>query len=451
MIAAFAQVQFVWWLSIVIGQLPPAPKATGTAEAAPQLVVTQRKIALGTVLEGDKVKLDWLLENRGNADLVIDRVKPACGCTAVDLTDEEKTIAPGGSLRLRSQFDSTGRRGRQDKTVTVYTNDPLVPAMKLEFTADVEALYETKPSTVLNLRAVQRGELSSMVLEITPGKGRKVIAVTDVEYDDNLPLTWEKESFEAKSGTGQRIRFRVDPYAALGTLTSKAKIKLEVDGIPRERLMSLRAEIVGELSTMPKVPDATRHEARPGKKLPKVTIRAMNKRPFEVLGVSAGPLLDVEITPSGKPKPKSAYTIRLSVRKDAPPGPFGTMLEIRTDSLDQPLVQVPVFGMVAPLVKIEPAVILLRQDGTLMGANRRLRVQASTQQALDISSIHCENDSIVATIDEEASRRYKHLRFLKVELVGKMPPGTHNTTLILTTGVPGAETLIVPVIVEVPN
>ncbi len=86
-----------------------------------------------------------------------------------------------------------------------------------------------------------------------------------------------------------------------------------------------------------------------------------------------------------------------------------------------------------------------------MGANRRLRVQASPQQKLDISSIHCENDLIVATIDEEASRPYRHLRFLKVELAGKMPPCTHNTTLTLTTGVPGAETLNVPVIVEVPN
>ncbi len=451
MTAVFVHVQTVWWLSIAIGQLPPTPQTNGAADAAPQLVVTQRKINLGAVLEGDKVKLDWLLENRGNAKLVIDRVKPACGCTNVDLTDEEKTIAPGGSLRLRSEFDSTGRRGRQEKAVTVYTNDPLVPAMKLVFTAEVEALFDTKPSSVLNLRAVQRGEVSSTVLEITPGEGRKTIIVTDVEYDDNLPLTWEQESFDTKTGTGQRIRFRVDPYASLGTLTSKAKIKLEVDGIPRERLMPLRAQIVGELTTMPKVLDATRHEARPGKKLPKVTVRAMNKRPFEVLSASAGPLLDVEFKPSGKPKPKSAYTIRLTIRKDAPPGPFGTMLEVRTDSLDQPLVQVPVYGMVAPLVKIEPTVILLRQDGTLMGANRRLRVQASPQQELDILSIQCENASITVTIDETASSPYRHLRFLKVELTGKMPPGTYNTTLTLKTGVPGAETLIVPVIVEVPN
>ena len=451
MTAALVQIQTLWLLPFIVGQLPPVPKAGDRGKAAPELVVTQRKIELGTVLEGDKVKLSWLLENRGSADLIIQKVKPACGCTAVDLSDEEKTIPPGGSLRLRTVFDSTGRRGRQDKTVTVHSNDPLVPAMKLKFSAEVEALYDTNPSRALNLRAVQRGEFSSTVLEIVPGKGRKTIEVTSVEFDDNIPLTWEKTSFDTKHGTGQRIRFRIDPYAALGTLTGKAKIKLEVDGIPRERLMTLRAEIVGELTTMPKVLDTTRHESRPGKKLPKIIVRAMNKRPFEVLSASAGPLLDVRFEPSGRAKPKSAYTFRLSVREDAPPGPFGTMLEVRTDSLDQPLVRVPVYGLIAPLVKIEPSVILLRQDGTPMGANRRLRVQASTQQRLDISSIHCDNDSIVVSVDEEASRSYTHLRFLIVKLAGKMPPGTHNTVLTITTGVPGAEKLEVPVIIEVPN
>ena len=88
MATAFVQVQILWLLPFVVGQLPPVPTAGDRGKAAPELVVTQRKIELGTVLEGDKVKLSWLLENRGTADLVIEKVKPACGCTAVDLSDE---------------------------------------------------------------------------------------------------------------------------------------------------------------------------------------------------------------------------------------------------------------------------------------------------------------------------------------------------------------------------
>ena len=77
MTAALVQIQTLWLLPFIVGQLPPVPKAGDRGKAAPELVVTQRKIELGTVLEGDKVKLSWLLENRGRADLIIQKVKPA--------------------------------------------------------------------------------------------------------------------------------------------------------------------------------------------------------------------------------------------------------------------------------------------------------------------------------------------------------------------------------------
>jgi len=42
------------------------------------------------------------------------------------------------------------------------------------------------------------------------------------------------------------------------------------------------------------------------------------------------------------------------LRDDARPGPFGETLRIKTGSLDQPFIEVPVFGIVAARIKMEP-------------------------------------------------------------------------------------------------
>jgi len=105
-------------LPLLAGQLPPTPTGTG-GEAAPrpQLFVAQRSQELGTIIEGDKVTVTWMLENRGKADLVIEETVSSCGCTVVQLAESEKVIAPGGSLALKADFDSTNRRDAQAKTV----------------------------------------------------------------------------------------------------------------------------------------------------------------------------------------------------------------------------------------------------------------------------------------------------------------------------------------------
>ena len=126
-----------------LAQLPPAPQPIpADAQRRPQLVVEQRSLDIGMVVEGEKRTITWRLENRGSANLVIDRTRATCGCTIVQLKDEEKIIPPGGSLDLKAEFDSTSRVGDQNKRITVHTNDPVEPDVTLEFHAKVEAIYE---------------------------------------------------------------------------------------------------------------------------------------------------------------------------------------------------------------------------------------------------------------------------------------------------------------------
>src|SRR3972149_2741208 len=145
-------------LPLIAGQLPPTPSGTGNEAAPrPQLYVAQRSQDIGTILDGDKATVTWLLENRGNAALVIDRTVPSCGCTVVQLAEDERVIAPGGSLALKAVFDSTNRREAQVKTISVHSNDPAEPELRLDFKAKVELLFELEPAGMLNLRTIRRG------------------------------------------------------------------------------------------------------------------------------------------------------------------------------------------------------------------------------------------------------------------------------------------------------
>ena len=160
-------------LSTVMAQLPPIPE-TGAdpGKLGPRLHVERRLVELGPVLEGDRHTVTWLVENRGQTPLIIDRTRASCGCTVVKLTKAEKTILPGKTLALQAEFNSAGRRGKQSKSITVYSNDPAEPALKLEFTATVEALYRVEPPGVVNLQAVRRGEQASRTIEFRSVSGQ---------------------------------------------------------------------------------------------------------------------------------------------------------------------------------------------------------------------------------------------------------------------------------------
>lgn len=439
-------------------QLPPIPEKVDEVETPkPELFIQQPVVDLGDVIEGDRPTVTWTLENRGNADLMIERTHAGCGCTVVKLKEDQKVIPPGGSLLLKAEFHSQGRRGKQTKGITVFSNDPVAPMAKLKFTANIRSLYTIKPPGMVNARAVHRGGTAAKTIDILP-LDQGPVEILSIQVPQGVPLRLDHEPFKTKGSTGSRIHIRVDESASLGMITTKVTLKLRVGDVEQDRIVPIRCSVVGDMTWTPKVLDNTRHPARGGTRLPPLTIRSEGDFPFKVLDADAGPRFDVRVDRVASASPGTRYSVLLTMRKDAPAGPFGTTLRVRTDSLDQPVIEVPVFGIVTPLVRVEPPVIVLRQDGTAIGTQRRVRLQASPQSGLKIGKIECDHDSVTVTIDQEASSRYHHLCFLDVKLTGAGPsadrglaPGEYQATLTVTTNVKGAERLEIPIRIDVPK
>jgi hypothetical protein len=74
----------------------------------------------GKVYEGETVSYAFKFKNSGNADLVIAKVSASCGCTATDYPED--AVKPGEEKSINVTFKTEGKRGFQQKTITVMAN-----------------------------------------------------------------------------------------------------------------------------------------------------------------------------------------------------------------------------------------------------------------------------------------------------------------------------------------
>jgi hypothetical protein len=74
----------------------------------------------GTITEGQKVSYTYKVKNTGEAPLIIQSAQPSCGCTVP--TWSKDPIPVGGSGFVTAEFDSGGKPGINNKTITITSN-----------------------------------------------------------------------------------------------------------------------------------------------------------------------------------------------------------------------------------------------------------------------------------------------------------------------------------------
>lgn len=70
--------------------------------------------------ENGLVKFKFQFTNTGSTPLIIQNVKPSCGCTTPEWNKEP--VKPGGTGYISATYNPQNRPGRFDKTISVYTN-----------------------------------------------------------------------------------------------------------------------------------------------------------------------------------------------------------------------------------------------------------------------------------------------------------------------------------------
>lgn len=105
--------------TIVPAPIPEAqtPPANGKY---PVMAFEKKEHDFGVIAADSKVTYTFNFKNTGESDLLISNAVGSCGCTVPEFPKEP--IKPGESGKMKVSFNSSGKTGNQQKTVTVSAN-----------------------------------------------------------------------------------------------------------------------------------------------------------------------------------------------------------------------------------------------------------------------------------------------------------------------------------------
>lgn len=90
---------------------------------------------MGKITEGDTLLMVYSFTNIGDVPLIISNYEVACSCTEV--TFPKEPILPGKEGKISVSFDSDGKIGYQDRTISLFSNAITSP-FKIRFTTSVK-------------------------------------------------------------------------------------------------------------------------------------------------------------------------------------------------------------------------------------------------------------------------------------------------------------------------
>jgi hypothetical protein len=118
-------------------RVPASGYAELDPEDMPAITFDSTTHNMGLIPQGTMVEKTFRFTNTGGSDLLITDVRGTCGCT-VGKEWPRKPLKPGEAGEILVTFNSEGRSGKQEKTVSVVANTT-PPTSILTLTGEVVA------------------------------------------------------------------------------------------------------------------------------------------------------------------------------------------------------------------------------------------------------------------------------------------------------------------------
>ena len=99
----------------------PSGYAEADSAAQPRMHFDSTTMSMGRISQGVLVERTFRFKNTGGNAVLITDVRATCGCT-VGKSWPREPVPPGGTGEIQVSFDSEGREGLQEKTITVVAN-----------------------------------------------------------------------------------------------------------------------------------------------------------------------------------------------------------------------------------------------------------------------------------------------------------------------------------------
>lgn len=321
------------------------------AVAVPALAESPKAVPLEPIKNFDLVARGEILENTfeirndGDAPLEIMDVRPACGCTVAEY---DKDIAPGKVGKIHAKVDTTDFMGPISKSIAVFTNDAEHPKLQLVVKAKVKPFIGADPGYARYIYVQgERVEPIGQTLWAEDGQKTKIVSVK-APYD-HLKVTYrpatEEERNENAEGDQWRVEILLDKDAPVGALREYVEI---VTDHPRQQVV--RIPISGFVRPRQHItPMELDFGKLQGSSLPlRRTFHFTNfiTDAIEVPKIETGVPGMTATTEASERQPGHRFKLMLNLGPDMPKGPFNTVIKIHTTDPQNPIVELPVEGVI---------------------------------------------------------------------------------------------------------
>lgn len=155
----------------------------------PRVEILPKIFDAGRVLEGDEIRVNFKIKNKGEDILEILDIEKDCGCTFIVI--DKNTIEPGDSAFLKAGIVTEGKKEEFEEEILIKTNDPYEPHIRLKIKAHIFPFPkpEAKSPEIIDLGKLYFGEIKDtffyventgdaelILLEATPSASCEIIS-----------------------------------------------------------------------------------------------------------------------------------------------------------------------------------------------------------------------------------------------------------------------------------
>ena len=229
----------------------------GLAARAEEAAKESAKPAGGPKIQLDRVVYDFgstsmvqqlagtfIISNVGDAELVLQKPQPTCGCTVPALKTDK--LAPGEKTELNFTLNVGTPRGHVEKHITLPSNDPSEPNIRLTLKADIVPTFDVTPQGV-NLGNLSQGTITNVEVEVKRVDG-KPVNLTRVETTQSFV----RAKLESVEGSKDSVRLRVQVEAEGGPRYFNDSVRLFAgDSTQAAVVVPVNGRVVGDISANP--------------------------------------------------------------------------------------------------------------------------------------------------------------------------------------------------------
>ena len=141
----------------------------------------------GTIKQGESVTYEFKFKNTGREPLIINNAVGSCGCTVPDYPKEP--IKPNGSGIIKVTFNSAGKMGMQDKTVTLTYDTDKTNVLHIKGNVEAAAAPKDGQSAPQGGTATPAPKSTTTPATTTVPKGTNGAATTAPKSATTAPAT----------------------------------------------------------------------------------------------------------------------------------------------------------------------------------------------------------------------------------------------------------------------